>query len=109
MVGVIAPAGTPDAIVDRLKRRDHAFIKSDSIQKRLASQGARANRLFSHPSDPPAFLITGERDKWGKVLKKWGINRAGIAPASHPTRGLIALAAALRTRRTLTLHRDVRK
>src|ERR1041385_187933 len=39
--GIIAPAGTPDAIVNRLNSEITRFVKSDFMQKRLASQGAR--------------------------------------------------------------------
>ena len=39
--GVIAPAGTPEPIINRLNAEITRFIKSDIMQKRLASQGAR--------------------------------------------------------------------
>src|SRR5215213_6179568 len=65
--GIIAPAGTPDAIVERLNREIRRFIKSDAMQKRLASQGARA--IGSSRDEFAAFMRT-EQDKWGKVLKE---------------------------------------
>ena len=65
--GVIAPAGTPDAIVDRLNREITRFIKSDFMQKRLASQGARA---IGTSREEFAAFMRGEQDKWGKVLKE---------------------------------------
>ena len=52
--GVIAPAGTPDAIVDRLNKEIARFIKSDFMQKRLASQGARAIGIIARRSSPPS-------------------------------------------------------
>lgn len=65
--GVIAPAGTPDAIVDRLNREITRFIKSDHMRTRLASQGARA--IGSSRAEFLAFM-RAEQEKWGKVLNE---------------------------------------
>jgi len=64
--GVIAPAGTPDAIVNRLNAEITRFIKSDFMQKRLASQGARG---IGTSREEFAAFMRGEQEKWGKVLK----------------------------------------
>ena len=63
--GIIAPAGTPDAIVNRLNSEITRFVKSDFMQKRLAAQGARA--IGSSREDFAAFM-RAEQEKWGKVL-----------------------------------------
>ena len=65
--GVIAPTGTPEPIVNRLNTEITRFIKSDFMQKRLASQGARP--IGSTREEFAAFMRT-EQDKWGKVLKE---------------------------------------
>ena len=65
--GVIAPAGTPDAIVDRLNREITRFIKSDFMRQRLASQGARA---IGTSREEFAAFMRAEQEKWGKVLKE---------------------------------------
>ena len=65
--GVIAPAGTPDAIVNRLNAEIARFIKSDFMQKRLASQGARG--IGTSREEFAAFMRV-EQEKWGKVLKE---------------------------------------
>jgi len=65
--GIVAPAGTPDAIVNRLNAEITRFIKSDFMQKRLASQGARA--LGTTREEFAAFM-RAEQEKWGKVLKE---------------------------------------
>ena len=65
--GVIAPAGTPDAIVDRLNAETTRFIKSDFMKQRLASQGARA--IGTSRAEFAAFM-GAEQEKWGKVLKE---------------------------------------
>ena len=63
--GIIAPAGTPDTIVNRLNSEIVRFVKSDFMQKRLASQGARA--IGSSREEFAAFM-RAEQEKWGKVL-----------------------------------------
>jgi len=63
--GIIAPAGTPDAIVNRLNSEITRFVKSDFMQKRLAAQGARA--IGSSREEFAAFM-RAEQEKWGKVL-----------------------------------------
>jgi tripartite-type tricarboxylate transporter receptor subunit TctC len=65
--GVIAPAGTPDAIVDRLNAEIVRFIKSDYMRKRLADQGARA---IGTSREEFAAFMRAEQEKWGKVLKE---------------------------------------
>jgi tripartite-type tricarboxylate transporter receptor subunit TctC len=65
--GVIAPAGTPDAIVDRLNKEIVSFIKSDFMKNRLGSQGARA--IGTTRVEFADFMRT-EQDKWGKVLNE---------------------------------------
>jgi tripartite-type tricarboxylate transporter receptor subunit TctC len=65
--GVIAPAGTPDAIVDRLNAEITRFVKSDVMQKRLAAQGARA--IGTSRAEFLAFM-RAEQEKWGKVLSE---------------------------------------
>ena len=65
--GIIAPARTPDAIVNRLNAEITRFIKSEFMQKRLASQGARA---LGTTRDEFAAFMRAEHEKWGKVLKE---------------------------------------
>lgn len=65
--GVIAPAGTPNAIVDRLNKEIVGFVKSDAMKAKLAAQGARP--IGSSREEFAAFMRT-EQDKWGKVLKE---------------------------------------
>jgi tripartite-type tricarboxylate transporter receptor subunit TctC len=65
--GVIAPPGTPDAIVDRLNKEIVSFIKSDAMKAKLSAQGARP--IGSTREEFAAFMRQ-ELDKWGKVLKE---------------------------------------
>src|SRR3954462_4737000 len=68
--GIIAPASTPEPIVNRLNGEITRFIKSDFMRQRLAAQGARA--IGSSREEFVAFL-RAEQDKWGKVLKEIAI------------------------------------
>jgi len=65
--GVIAPPGTPDAIVTKLNQEITRFIRSDTMKQRLGTQGARA--IGSSPQEFAAFM-RAEHEKWGKVLSE---------------------------------------
>lgn len=64
--GLVAPAGTPSAIVDRLHRELAAAVRSPEISKRLVELGAEPTT-----NSPAEFLelVRSERDSWSKVVK----------------------------------------
>jgi tripartite-type tricarboxylate transporter receptor subunit TctC len=64
--GVLAPAGTPPAIVSRLNAAIDAGLKSPSVTQILADIGAE-----THPGSPEDFahFIVDETRKWGAVAK----------------------------------------
>ena len=68
--GVLAPRGTPPAIIDRLQREFAIVLQQPDTIARLAADG-------SEPavSTPVQFAthIRNERDKWAKVIKQAGI------------------------------------
>lgn len=68
--GVVAPAGTPPAIVGRLNGEIASVLKSTEVQKQLAGEGATPA-----PMTPEEFgrLMASETEKWGKVVKQGGI------------------------------------
>jgi tripartite-type tricarboxylate transporter receptor subunit TctC len=68
--GIVAPVGTPPAIVERLNGEIGAVQKSIEAQKQLASEGATPVSLA-----PGAFgeFMASEMEKWGKVVKQGGI------------------------------------
>jgi tripartite-type tricarboxylate transporter receptor subunit TctC len=68
--GIVAPVGTPPAIVERLNGEIGAVQKSIEVQKQLASEGATPVSLA-----PGAFgeFMASEMEKWGKVVKQGGI------------------------------------
>jgi tripartite-type tricarboxylate transporter receptor subunit TctC len=68
--GVLAPAGTPPAIVGRLHQEFTEILKSAETQKRFQSEGAEA--VYMSSAEFGRF-ITAETAKWGKVVKQAGI------------------------------------
>jgi tripartite-type tricarboxylate transporter receptor subunit TctC len=67
--GVVVPAKTSKAIIDRLNREFTAVLKMPEIQEVLFKQG-----LDAAPSTPEAFgaYIKSETTKWAKVIKVSG-------------------------------------
>jgi tripartite-type tricarboxylate transporter receptor subunit TctC len=68
--GVVAPAGTPNAIVDRLNAAINASLQSPEIASTLVKLGVDAK--ISSPAEFAAFLAN-ERDKWAAVIKAAGV------------------------------------
>ena len=68
--GIIAPAGTPKAVVDRLDKEIAAILASPEIQKRFASEGADADYLGQAEFGK---LIVAETAKWGQIIKSANI------------------------------------
>jgi tripartite-type tricarboxylate transporter receptor subunit TctC len=67
--GLVAPAGTPKPIIDKLNKALNDALKSDEIRKRLALEGAEP--LPSTPQDYAAD-IDREETQWAKVVKASG-------------------------------------
>ena len=67
--GVVAPKGTPAAIVEALNREINAGLADPRIGARLADMGG--TRLAGSPADF-ARLIADETEKWAKVVKVSG-------------------------------------
>lgn len=65
--GLVAPAGTPPAVVALLNQHVNKALGSDEVRLRLASEGAEAT-----PTTPQAFgqLIAAEIPRWEKVIKR---------------------------------------
>jgi tripartite-type tricarboxylate transporter receptor subunit TctC len=64
--GVVAPAGTPAAVVARLNAEITAALNDDAIKAQLRGQGVEPM-----PSTPEAFeaFIKSETTKWARVIK----------------------------------------
>jgi tripartite-type tricarboxylate transporter receptor subunit TctC len=68
--GVLAPAGTPAAIVTRLHKEIVRTLQAPDIRQKLVSDGA--DPVGSSPEEFAAFL-KAETTKWAKVAKDVGI------------------------------------
>jgi tripartite-type tricarboxylate transporter receptor subunit TctC len=68
--GVLAPAGLPAAIRDRLARDFAEALIAPAVKKRFVDLGAAA--IGSSPSEFAAF-VRAEHDKWGPVIRAAGI------------------------------------
>jgi len=68
--GLLAPAGTPLALVDRLNREANAALTEPDMKKRFAGEGADPM-----PMSRPEFdkLMADETTKWAKVARETGI------------------------------------
>jgi tripartite-type tricarboxylate transporter receptor subunit TctC len=69
-VGIVAPAGTPAAIVEKLNAEIAAAMESPEVKKQLLSEGAETMRMSS-----AAFGAFMEKElaKWERVVKEAGI------------------------------------
>ena len=68
--GVLAPAGTPAAIVARVHQEVVKALQVPSVRERLSSQGAEI--VASSPAEFAAF-IKAEVDKWARVVREAAI------------------------------------
>ena len=70
-MGLLAPAGTPPAVVARLNAELSKVLKDPELVKKLADQ---AVDLSSSTPEELGALIRSEHDKWGKVIKDAKLN-----------------------------------
>ena len=68
--GLLAPAGTPQAIVDRLQAETAKILDTPAMKARLALEGAEP--IGNSPAEFSA-LIKAEMAKWSQVAKAAGI------------------------------------
>ena len=68
--GLVAPAGTPRPIIERLNKELNAALASDEVKKRLSTEGAEA--LPGTPADYAAD-IDKEEKKWSAIVRKLGL------------------------------------
>jgi tripartite-type tricarboxylate transporter receptor subunit TctC len=68
--GIVAPAGTPPAILARLHKEISEIQNGPEMQKQFAADGAEITRMSSAEF---ATMIETELEKWGRVVKQAGI------------------------------------
>ncbi|MFC7737817.1 Bug family tripartite tricarboxylate transporter substrate binding protein [Roseomonas sp. GCM10028921] len=68
--GLLAPAGTPRPIVERLNAECGRILRGEKLRPRLEGEGAEAA-----PGTPEAFrdFILAERARWGEVVRRTGM------------------------------------
>ncbi|MDB5810636.1 MAG: transporter substrate-binding protein [Betaproteobacteria bacterium] len=69
--GILAPAGTPKAIVDRLYREAVKALKMPDVVERLSTQGG--NELIGSTPAEYSAQIKAEIVKYGRIIKDAGI------------------------------------
>lgn len=69
-LGLLAPAGTPRPIIERLNRELNAVLDEPQTQARLLAMGSEL--LKSTPEEFAAH-IKSEQDKWGRLVKETGV------------------------------------
>ena len=68
-IGMVAPAGTPPAILDRLSRELVRIIRSDEVKTRMLRIYFQA---VGTAPEGLAHLMREEVERWGKVIKQTG-------------------------------------
>ncbi|OGA42006.1 MAG: hypothetical protein A3G24_03190 [Betaproteobacteria bacterium RIFCSPLOWO2_12_FULL_62_13] len=70
--GVLAPAQTPTAIVNKLNKSIVSVIEDPELSRHLAADGAEAS-----PSTPQEFAIhlKAEHDRWSRLIEKSGLRK----------------------------------
>ncbi len=67
-LGLMAPAGTPKPIIDKLNEAVNAFVKKPEIVKLWKDQGALPMSMSTQEFDK---FLRGDIAKWGEVVKKF--------------------------------------
>lgn len=68
--GLLAPAGTPPAVIARLNKETAAALENSAIKSKMAGAGVDAQ---TNTPEQFSALIRDETAKWGKVIKMVGI------------------------------------
>ena len=68
--GILAPAGTPKAVVAKLNSAINTALKSDDVRAKMMAAG-----MMVQGGSPEAFaaVLASETEKWTKVIKDAGI------------------------------------
>jgi tripartite-type tricarboxylate transporter receptor subunit TctC len=68
--GIIAPAGTPQAVIDRVSKALNAVQDNPDVQAQFTNEGAEIVKMSS--TEFGAFMVK-EMNKWERVVKQGGI------------------------------------
>jgi tripartite-type tricarboxylate transporter receptor subunit TctC len=67
--GLLAPAGTPAAVIGKLNSAIVKVLAQPDVRKRISDQGAE---VYSETPEQFAAFIQAEGIKWGKVVRDSG-------------------------------------
>jgi tripartite-type tricarboxylate transporter receptor subunit TctC len=70
--GFMAPAATPDPIIDRMQSEVGQALSDPTVKQKLVVQGLDVHYL---PGPEFGKFIDGESEKWGKIIREAGINK----------------------------------
>jgi len=68
-MGLLAPAGTPPAIIDRLQREVVAALATPEVKNYMA--GASIEAVGSTPAEFGTFF-RAERERWARIVRETG-------------------------------------
>jgi tripartite-type tricarboxylate transporter receptor subunit TctC len=71
-IGLVAPAGTPAAIVEKLNKEISAIQETPEARQQIAARGAEVVRMS--PAEFGVFMVK-ETAKWERVVKEGKIKR----------------------------------
>src|SRR5258708_18539669 len=70
---LLAPKGTPNAILDQLNATGIASLKDEGVRKRLLELGAELPEAAAQTRASAAELVRTEIEKWVPVIKAAGV------------------------------------
>jgi tripartite-type tricarboxylate transporter receptor subunit TctC len=70
--GLVAPAGTPQPVIDRLNKELRAALASDEVKKQLGADGTEITP--TSPQDYADFIDKDEK-KWAELVKASGVEQ----------------------------------
>ena len=68
--GLVAPAGTPPPIIERLNKELRAALATDEVKRRLVQEGAEP---MPTTPDEHAAVIDREETKWSALIRSIGV------------------------------------
>lgn len=68
--GLMAPAGTPQAIIEKIQRDTGKLLHSDNFKSRVV---AMANEVLDLPTGKFADFVKQETESWGEIAQRVGV------------------------------------
>jgi tripartite-type tricarboxylate transporter receptor subunit TctC len=70
--GFLAPAATPDPIIDKMQAEVGHALSDGDVRQKLSLQGLDVHYL---PGPEFGKFVQGETDKWGKIIREAGLDK----------------------------------